>query len=369
MNKIKPYLFWIVCGIIILVELVLLLAISPASSDGTRSPAEVAQGLNNDKKVLDGLFAKAKAGSPAGETFDPEKPESIGRLYDKWLPTDAWKPVLARQLEQYAQQQTGIHEFLVKRSQALHAPISSETGKADWYWDYETKTAELLQRLYDHHCLVMPAAAPAPATAPGPGGATAEATGTPAEPAAPDFKKNAAVRGIAGFLTTITPPESDSFPEHTIRFRIMELVAKALIDSKATNEKTPIAPGKDQFETRVMLDKGTQFEIGEEASKVTLQLQGPVSSLLAALAALEENRDETQPIKVVTGVSLYRFPYTEGQRRDIPAENAMLKLTLVVLDFSKMPAPKPLAPVAPPAPPAVKKPAPRAAAAEAPGDE
>jgi hypothetical protein len=356
-SKVRPYLFWIICGAIILVELVLLLFISPTGKDG-HSPAEVKTDLDNRNKELDALFLKAKAGSPAGREFDAENDKDIKDLTSNWLATPAWKPVLDAHVDGYATQIVKIRDYLVARSQPLHRSISSERGRFEWYSQYEGATAELLQKLYENQCLVVPkpqgASMPTTGGAAAPPGAATTATsgGDAAEAGeiAPDFRKISAARTVAGFLTTTQYPDPERFDELTTQFRVMELVASALIEAKATNDPSPIRPGAPS-EAHAQLVATNWRDATDEAISVQLTLQGPLSALLAAEAALEENQDDAQPIKVVTGSSLARKAFFAGERRDLTSEPAILKVTLAVLDFSSKKDEQFILPTAAPASP------------------
>jgi hypothetical protein len=388
MSKLKPYLFWIVCGVIILVELGVLLGISPTGKDGQRTPEAVKTDLDAKNKDLEALYLKAKAGSPAGREFDAEKDSDIKDLTSNWLATAAWKPVLETHLADYTSQLVKIRDYLVGRSQQLHKPISTSTVKFDWYSEYETETAALLQKLYDNQCLLLkPTATPGvgvgagappgarpPADAGAAGGSGGTTEGGDAVEPAPDFKKAAAARTTAGFLTTTQYPDAERHPELTTQFRVMELVASALVDAKATNEVSPVAPNKTTFEAHAQLAGTAWKDANDEAITVQLTLQGPISAVLAAEAALEENKDDALPIKVVTGVVLSRKTFASGERRDITSEPVILKITLSVLDFSRLanePIEMPKAEAAPKAPSAPKaaKPKPTAAASADKGDE
>ena len=394
MSKLKPYLFWIVCGVIILIELVLLLFISPSGKDGQSTPTAVKGVLDDKSRDLEKLYQKAKNGSPSGREFDAENPKDIEDLAGKdplWLSTPAWKPVLEPHLSNYSSQLGKIHDYLLSRSQSLHKPIASDKStKFDWYIQYEAATAELLQKLYDNQCLLLAKGTPgaagpmtqAPANpgplgaggpgfapgGPGPGGAPpfAPPVAAPAgdvgdagaSDSTPDFKKSSGVRAIAGFLTTTQYPDSERFAELSIQFRVMEQVADALISAKATNLPSPIAPLKTPFESHAQLVSTSWKDATDEAITLNLTLQGPLSAVLAAEAALEENKEDQAPIKVVTGAALDRKVFAPGDRRDITSEPVILRLTFAVLDFTKAPVPQTETTRTPPPPPAPKAPKP-----------
>ena len=323
MNKVKPYLFWIICGIILLVEIVVVLVISPTGK-GDKSAEDVKKELDADNKKLTLLFDRASQGSPSGE-FDAENKDHIAQLTTKWLPAPSWKSVLEQHVQKYRVQTGTIQGYLSHRSEFLHRTISSERDPHAWYTQYQTVTADLLQKLYDDQCLVMPVITGAGAAA-----ATAE------QGDAPDFAKKRELRQIAGFVTTTNYPEPGEWPKLTVRFHVMEMIADALHRSKSTNEVSTAVPLKTPFEAHAQLVGITWKEDSEDIVGYQLTLQGPISSILSAEAALEENIDDGKPISVVSGATLGRKTFAAGERRDITSEPVVLKLTAGVLDYSNL---------------------------------
>lgn len=346
MNKVKPYLFWIICGVILLVELVVVVAITPTGK-GDKAPEVVKKDLDEDNKKLTILFDRASQGSPSGE-FDAENKEHIAQLTTKWLPAPSWKRVLEEHVQKYRVQTGTIRAYLAHRSEFLHRSISSERDPHAWYTQYETVTADLLQKLYADQCLLIPVAAAAAATA---------------EPVdAPDFTKKRELRALAGFVTTTSYPEQGEWPKLTMRFHVMEMIADALHRSKSTNELSTAVPSKTPFEAHAQLVAITWKEDSEDIIGYQLSLQGPISAVLAAEAALEENIDDGKPISIVTGATLGRKTFAAGERRDITSEPVVLKLTAGVLDYSNQSgadASGPPPAYTPPAPTTQAPPAPR----------
>ena len=76
-KQIKPYTFWIVAGVIIVVELGLIGFYSPTDADGN-TPEQVKNTLDNDFKKLQDLYDRAGR-EPKG-VYDPENPTDIANL-------------------------------------------------------------------------------------------------------------------------------------------------------------------------------------------------------------------------------------------------------------------------------------------------
>jgi hypothetical protein len=60
-----------------------------------------------------------------------------------------------------------------------------------------------------------------------------------------------------------------------------------------------------------------------------------VAALLATQAAFEASADPASPIMAVVGSELMRQAvFQPGERKDVPSEKAVMRLRLVVLDFT-----------------------------------
>ncbi|MBA2479069.1 MAG: hypothetical protein H0V44_00270 [Planctomycetes bacterium] len=323
MNKAKPFLFWIIAGAIILVELVLLIFISPTGESGN-SPQDVKGNLDRQSQKLSVLHAKALGPkgqpTPALRVFDAEDPADIKDLTSLWLPTPQWKKPLEDHVALYNQQLPAISSYLTGRSVFLHQPIADTSDKFSWYETYARLTGQVLQALHEKAALAMPSA--------GSGGSNI------VDFTALDFTSADAVRRIAGFYTKGTSlPDPSEYPALTLRYHVVELIALALLENPATNKETPIAPVKTQHEERAALAGVEWKSQSDTAISLVLTLHGPISALLAAEAALEQIHDGTKPIIVVTGGSLARKTYNTGERTG-SAEDLVAKLSLEVLDFN-----------------------------------
>jgi hypothetical protein len=323
MNKAKPFLFWIISGVVIFVELVILFFCTPQGQTGS-SPREVKEALDKQNTRLNELHVKAKGPqgqpTPAARVFDAENSEDIKDLTSKWLPTPQWKQPLENHVALYNQQLPAIASYLTGRSVFLHQPIGDTNDKFNWYDSYARLTAQLLQALNDKGCLVLPAQS-----------SSIVATG---EPVVVDFATSDAVRRVAGFYTKGTSlPDASEYPLLTLHYHIVELIALALLDNPATNKETPIAPVKTQHEERAALASVEWKAQLDNSISVVVTLHGPLSAVLATEAALEQIHDGTKPIFVVSGGSLGRKTFMAGDRTG-SAEEVVARLTLEVLDFA-----------------------------------
>ena len=356
MNKVMPYMFWIVCGGLLLIEIILMLAISPHDPEG-KSPSDTLASVTTQNKKFQELVTQAHNGPPSG-SYDPLETDQMNNLMTKYLDTPFWKKPLDDELDLYTNQMMSIRDYLLERSKLLHVPISTNTDFT-WYQDYENVTAELLKNMYENKCLLLPpkrgmgptnAQPPgAPVGGPGAGHAPPSAVhtgsgtpaGTPADSgqdadAAPDFALNKDYRKVAGFMTREGnyPNAEPQGGVNTEQFRMMQVIAGILEASKATNDFSPVDPKRPPYEEHAKL-VSTAFSTEDEHT-VSIVLQGPLSALLAVESALEENKDDSQPVRVVLNGSLERKNYTSEERLHVSSEPVVLKLSVAFLDFEAL---------------------------------
>ena len=346
MNQLKPFLFWIVIGTILVLELAYwLLSIPAIDVVGNKAEAMAAKtALDTEHKHLIELDRRSKNSSPMG-VFDAEKESDIRRLTKDYLITPAWKDVLEPHVRRYDEQLKDIKEHLAARSKILHEPIAASSDKFAWYTTYQNLTEAQLKQLHEANVLVLPATAASTAGSgqknPGPAGETKDGN--------PDFATDAALRTIAGFFTKGADlPDPAEHPVLTRQYRTMERIIAIVMATSATNAANPLAGQVDAPEAGRAAIAGVTWEskdrdaiIGGDSAnfasgwKVNLTLQGPLSAVLAATAAIERPTDSQAPIFIVTGSDISRkTPYAKGERKDVGAEMATCKLSLLVLDFS-----------------------------------
>ena len=359
MNQLKPYLFWIVIGAILVLELAYwLLSVPALDVVGNKAEAIAAKAaLDTEHKHLVELDRRSRNSSPLG-VFDAEKESDIRRLTNDYLITPAWTDVLEPHVRRYDEQLKDIKEHLAARSRILHEPVASSSDKFGWYTTYQSLTEAQLKQLHGAKALVLPLIAGSQqdtvaGSAGAPPGAVARgaaSTGAGAAKAAePDFATDAAVRTIAGFFTKGADlPDPSDHPLLTRQYRTMERIIAIVLATSATNAANPLAGQVEAPETGRAAIAGVTWdkkegdspiggEVGAFATgwKLNLTLQGPVSAIMATTAAIERPSDSKAPIFVVTGSDLGRKPsYAKGERKDVGAEMALCTLSVLVLDFS-----------------------------------
>jgi hypothetical protein len=327
-------MFWIVCGVIVLIELGFMMFWTVTDPEGNAPEAVKAQ-LDTEFQRLDDLYKRANAGDPLG-VFDPENPEDIKRLTDVYLLTEKWKGVLSPHVAKYNQQLDAIKQDLAARSAVLHQAIVDNEDLSTWYSAYEGKSKEILLSLKNANGLVLP---------------------DDAKPESLDLEADEKIRSIAGFYTKgVNLPQVSDHPLLTTRARIIEKLAEVLVSTKAKVLPSPVAPPKEgqpldglgasiqSVEWRQSSGTGPDENPYVTPYQLTLTLQGPASSLLAVEAALERI---SSPVVVVTGGSLVqRGNWKPGERKGRAVEPLAATINLTVLDYSKIasePSPVPAA--------------------------
>lgn len=357
MSQLKPFLFWIVIGVILFLELLYwVLSLPDVDLLGNKAEAQKMQAsLKTEYQHLQELSRRAKNTSPPG-VFDAEKESDIKRLTDDYLITPAWKSVLDPHVASYDKQLKAIKERLANRSKSLHEPIAANSDKFGWYSAYQNATEEQLKRLHAAGALAVKRTAgssPAPAM-PGkpPGAMPAKTTVEPAsdERQTLDFANDSALRATAGFYTKgANLPEPAEYPTLTKQYRTMERIISVILDTSVANSVNPLIPTESTSEPAHAAIANvawvtTDTEIGGETAKyavgwrLSLTLRGPLTALLATTAALEHPHGDQVPLFVVTGGEFGRKPtFIAGERKDVGTEEATARIDLLVLDFTDAP--------------------------------
>lgn len=326
-KQIKPYTFWIVCGVVVVIELGLI-AFWPITDEAGRTPEEVKVQLDTDFKKLNDLYVRAGK-TPTG-VMDAERPEHIKALTEDFLITPKWKGVLQPHVDKYNQQLAAIKKDLAARSAVLHEPVADSGDLFSWYTAYVGKTKEVMLALRNANALVVDEA-------------SKEAT---------DFENGSQIRSQVGFYTKLEKtPEATEHPLLTVRFRIMQKISAALIASGSNALANPVVKtGRDsELEAKRPANiKAAEWKRSGDPSKVltgsiaefadahelTLTLEGSVSALVAAEAAIE---GISEPAMVVAGGTISaRGPMTAGVRKNVADEPMTLKLTIAVIDFVRI---------------------------------
>lgn len=358
MNQVKPYLLWIVAGVLFLVLIVLMAVVSPTVEldGGTKNAYEIKSTLDADAKKLKALVKRARTGDPVG-IYDPQSETDIRKLTNEYLLTNRWLEVINPHVTKYSAQLGQIREDLQARSKVLVEPVAPTSDRLQWYAPYQQKTGELVGKLRDAGCLVLPTdgtkkfqpAVPmgGPQGMPGAGAAPGAAEGDVLDP-----EKNAKIRALIGLFTSEGElPEADQHPLLTTRFRIAERIANAVINSTAETLPNPVIARGVPVRTPAAFaawewkqdSEPLESPIGDYARpwRCTVTLQGSESSLVAALANIESL---DRPILVVLGSTLSRIDRTPAGARMLQegkgvnnVAQARLEIQILVLDFSEMP--------------------------------
>lgn len=362
MNQLKPFLFWIVLGVILFCELLWwVLSIPDIDLVGNKASAQKMQStLKEEFKHLTELDRRAKNNSPLG-VFDAEKADDIRRLTDDYLVTPAWKEVLDPHVQGYDKQLKAIKERLAARSKHLHQAIAASTDKFGWYTAYQNASEEQLKKLHAAGALVLKSTTGSAKTAPRTAPSGAPGTGAPGVQSAAttgansddtktiDFANDSTVRAQAGFFTKGADlPDAGEYPVLTQRFRTMERLIEILIDTTAANTVNPVAGVLDAPATAnaaiVSVTWDNDAVIGGETGayatgwRLSLVLQGPLSALLAATAAIEHPHGDAVPLMIVTGGELTRkTQFAAGERKDVGSELVNARVDILVLDFTNAP--------------------------------
>lgn len=333
-KQIKPYTFWIVIGVILVIELGVIAFYPLTDADG-RTPEEVKAVLDTDFLKLKDLFDRA--GREPHGVYDPENATDIANLTTQYLLTPRWKDVLQPIVDKYTAQLGDIRKDLAERSAGLHQPVAESGDLFGWYGAYTGKTKEVLIKLRDGKALAR----------------------LPDEkPEDLDLENSQRLRKRVGFFTKDTKtPEVGEHPLLTTRFRIMERLADAVIGATAKvmvspviktardgSLATPAGAAIADVDWKQMGDSDKSLGGGLETQatpyELVLTLEGSASALLAATSAIERIN---QPIVVVIGGSLGgrqlnqgNSSYQPGERKLAANETMVAKLNVVVLDFTKI---------------------------------
>jgi len=362
-NQIKPYLFWIIAGVLLLVLIIGGYLTSPtATVNGTTmNAAEVKNHLDTKVKGFQNLVKRAAKGDPTGVPFDPVLDSDIKRLTEDYLLTTKWADRISPNVDEYRKQLKVIHADLVARSKVLHEPISESNQQLQWFTAYQEKTGQFVVQLRDAKALVVPVEGTssrragrggiAPMLAvPSAGGAAA---GTDEDPLSPTTGSK--IRDVLGLYTRKGDlPTADEHPLLTTRFRIVEALGRVVLASDVDTKPNPIVDAK-QVVHRPAAIAGLEWSSDREGFsdpvtsryatyvRLTLTLHGTESALLATVAGLESM---DRPIMLVAGSTLTRQDrLAAGSRRLTDSDNepfaavAVMTVDLLALDYSQMPDP------------------------------
>jgi hypothetical protein len=321
--KLKPYTFWLACGGILLLELILALLLSPSyvtkEGDEPKSPADVKQEVDAKMQDLDDLYQRKKNGSPTGHIYDPQNPEDIDKLLKKYLITRVWAEAIEPRVNAFEKQFDAIKAELIKRSAPLNQTVSDQSDPGMWTQEYDRKVTDLLDALSKAKTLNAS------------DGATAA-----------DRAKKIDLTIFGGSY-----PDKAQHRELTTKFNLValmgEISGRSAVETAlnpmltygaiATTYQPAVAVARIQriqFASPGETFKNQVARYVRSYQPFSVTVVGSESSLMAFLAGLEYLE---QPIMVVTDARFEHFPPpTPGARKtEIPAQ---LTATVVALDFS-----------------------------------
>ncbi len=360
MEQIKPYLFWIVCGVLLVVELAIIAMVEPGveSKPGV-GPADAKQQAESAyrSRIQGDLLERANNVIEIGGVPSPleRSTERINEVLDNYIITDEWQTILKGAIAEHHKQLKDIKIGLVSRSRVLYQPFTATDTPATWYFEYQEKTADILRRLDEAGALQMPAAF--------------------ADPNDEDLTENERLRSTFGLRTDPNTFLVDDHEAVVREYRVIEQLAAAIANASGQVYPNPLLDSAHgdwaMDETAAVLARFAELEWEEEPRRTapengveygfTLTLEGPLAALHAATAAIDRI---SNPILVRTGCKWHRAGRRGDGSTEVGAqvdEHMRLVLNYVLLDYlaafrgdSGLPADlfEPPEPPEPPAPPA-----------------
>lgn len=337
MDKIKPYMFWIICGVVLLIELVLAFTLDPVNADGN-NVYKATKKLNDTVEDF-GVYVE-KAGNKPPKSFAIDNVDYFKQLQKEYLVSKSWMAGLNQVQSELREHKQNVESDLRKRSEVLHSGVSIPNAPLfRWYKDYNDKTVALLSELHKAEQLTVIGNDPL---------ANAENNERVDELLA----NNATLRKVGGFYTKGAEfPTEEEHPVITTRFRISEAIINALLEAEGSliensmvsfNGVNFVAPPEGVVKPGLVeitwdsfgggkWDSENEVAIkGGRAINFKVKLSGSASALLAATANIEKSQ---QPVFVIHGSE-----WEQPRRKNPEAVKQMdrpilLTLRLAVLDY------------------------------------
>ncbi|MFW5750728.1 MAG: hypothetical protein ACOCZK_03670 [Planctomycetota bacterium] len=357
MEQIKPYIFWIVCGVLLVIELAIIAMVEPGvdSKPGV-GPADAKRQAEAAyrSRIKGDLLQRAKNVIEIGGVPSPleRSTERINEVLDNYIITDEWQTILKGAIAEHHKQLKDIKIGLVSRSRVLYQPFTDTDVPATWYFEYQEKTADILRRLREAGVLQLPSAF--------------------TDPSDEDLTENERLRSTFGLRTDPNTFLASDHEAVVREYRVIEQLAAAIANARGRVYPNPLLDSAHGDWAMAEASAATaglvELEWAEESRRTapengvehgfTLTLEGPPAALHAAAAAIDRINN---PILVRTGCRWTRA----GRRGDGSAkvgaqadEHMRLALNYVLLDYlaafrgdSGLPADI-FEPPEPPAPPA-----------------
>ena len=352
MNKIRPYLFWIVCGVLLIVEFVIMLVVAPSN------PQAAGKTVVDTKRAADAAFDNELMAKPSGihtralmnlaspSTFyppthiPPEDTAKVEDLLNRYLIDRTWQANFKSVVSNYQSQIRDIHNDLKQRSEPLSQAISTSGDVAEWYDAYERQSASLLRQALDAGLVEPPRTGLSPDTG-------------SAGPSNAELRERPEWRRMLGLFTKPGNqfPQISEHPLLTTKFRIIEQVVSTLINADAVAKVNPLIPDKYVRPpttpevvtvTEFTIDGMPTLDVVPDAEMIgfTLTMTGSPAALQAAVCALDGIHS---PMVIRLGgewrkVTTSARSRTPGSRdlQDLETAPMEFKARYVVLDFRPM---------------------------------
>ncbi len=341
MEVIKLYLFWIICALVLLLQLVVMSMISPEaagqpglSAQAAKQQAERAYG----SQIKGDLLPRAQR---TREMQGPPNPiersvERIQEVLDSYTVTNTWGDELSRAIEQHRQQLVNIKTDLVERCAWLQAPFMETRGgrvdAVEWYGHYKDTSAAILRRAIDGGIVLLPEASPSDEA----------------------LAESERLRSVIGLYTDPTALLEGRRDQAVLHMRLTRTVVEALLDAEGVVLANPLLSSEhgdwslsepQRVRSRIVSWQWEEAGRGGEQvtpehgrpHRFTLTLEGPPAALLAGAAAIDAI---SRPPFVRLGSDWQRQRRHSGGSDERHVSRALdeqmrLRLRYVALDFAE----------------------------------
>jgi len=347
MKQIRPYIFWIVCGVILIVELGLVFTMEPSSeleAGVTVRDAKEAADRAYRNKLKDDLERRAKATNaaqggpvPPGTGIHPEDTDAIEQeLMAKYIISPDWQTRFASIVANYSTQLEDLRDELARLSNVLREPVSTSPDGPGWYDAYESQSASLLREIIDAEAMQLPS--------------SYKKSDLTRQKLVEDtmLRRQLGIQTHSQF-TQFEGADSRKRQLLTAQLRIIERIARAVIGSRGQVAASPISALSDDLPdpqeptaARIIginwIGTGPEKKIVAKGAvhQLRLELDGSPAAIHAALSAIGNIES---PIVVRLGSSWKRRNaggFNSGPRFiGVPVESVVCDATLAVLEFTE----------------------------------
>jgi len=362
-NDFKPFIFWIICGVILIVELAFFFVLEPTKKMKGRRPQDaykVAKDFNDQfKKLKDDFDARSMSTEQLGnktvpDLINPADPNSINRVLGKYIVGGDWVNIIDQKRQEYQKIHKDLKGHLHGSSNMLGTPVSEHhtvTAMTTlWYSDYSKAVADFLIEI-------------------GGTGALGPLSENQRDKQWLTLNMDAKpLRDRFGFVTTDTTyPTAGQHVGLTKRFRIVEVLGKALAGAQGTVTRDPLLSQKIVIPDPTNPEKTKEVAVvdvpspednpglgrvfiesihvgdapvgggeGPQCWEVEIHLKGTPGALFAAIKVLDEMH---RPIVVRLGAQWTHLTPDKNQRLKTDARDLWFGLAtkVIVCDFSHFP--------------------------------